>query len=171
VYALVVGKNGPKLKPSDPAVEAADKEGAAALPGQPRPKVTKGPDGFPEIPADFKMPGSYILSLSTGEFMRVKMVGRHQTMPELAGGLGGFAGRLVEDQTGLKGKFDFTLAFETDPRQPAPGSQAPPTSIPAERGASLFSALQEQLGLKLESRRSVIEILVIDHVEKIPTEN
>ena len=170
VYVLVVGKNGPKLKESDPADEAADKDTAAAVAGQPRPRVTMGPDGFPQIPADAKMPGSYTLSLSSGEFLRVKMVCRHQTMAELADRIGNYAGRRVEDQTALKGKYDFTLAFETEPRQPATTSDGLP-GIPAERGASLSSAVQEQLGLKLEGKKSDIELLVIDRVEKAPTEN
>ena len=169
-YALVVGRNGPKLKASDPAEEAADKEMAAVAASQPRPKVTMGPDGFPQIPPDAKMPGSFTLSLSSGEFLRIKMFYRHKTTTELADALGSYAGRLVEDQTGLTGKFDFTLAFETEPRQPSPAPDGAP-AIPAERGASLSNAVQEQLGLKLESKKSSIEMLIISRVERTPTEN
>ena len=170
VYELVVGRNGPKFKESDPAAEAADEEATAAAVGQPRPRVTMGPDGFPQIPVDAKTPGSYILSLSSGEFLRVKMFCRRKTMAELADSLGGFAGRLVEDQTALKGKYDFTLAFETEPRRPRtmPEGQR---STPAERGPSLSSAVQEQLGLRLEAKKSKVEMLVIDAIEKTPTEN
>ena len=170
VFALVVGKSGPKLTQSDPADEAADKDVAAATAGRPRPTVTMGPDGFPQIPADTKMPGSFTLSLSSGEFLRIKMFGRHETMAELADGLSGVAGRLVEDQTGLKGKYDFTLAFETEPRQPRTTSEGLP-GMPEERGASLSTAVQEQLGLKLEAKKVKIEMLVIDRVGKVPTEN
>jgi len=170
VYALVVGRNGPKLTDSDPAAEAADKDAAAAAPDQPRPKVTMGPDGFPQIPADVKIPGSFTLSLSSGEFLRVKMFCRRQTMAELADGISNYAGRVVEDETGLKGKYDFTLAFETAPRQPPAASEGQP-GFPAEHGASLAGALQEQLGLKLEARKAGIEMLIIDRVEKVPTEN
>jgi uncharacterized protein (TIGR03435 family) len=170
VFALVTGKKGPKLKESDPAEEAADKEAVAAAAGRPRPQMTMGPDGFPQIPADAKMPGSYSLALGSGEFLRVKMFCRHQTMAALADGLSNYAGRLVEDQTGLKGKYDFTLAFEADPPQFAGASTGTP-STPAERGAALTTAVQEQLGLKLEGKKSNIEMLVIDRLDKVPTEN
>jgi uncharacterized protein (TIGR03435 family) len=164
-FALVVGKGGAKLAESDPAAEAADKEAAAAATGQTRPTVTKGPDGFPQIPADAKMPGSFILSLMSDEFLRVKMFGRHQTMSELAGAISTFAGRPVEDQTGLKGKYDFTLAFESE-LHPAP---APVDDLPGI--PSLTAAVQEQLGLRLERKKSNVNVLVIDHIEKVPTEN
>jgi uncharacterized protein (TIGR03435 family) len=170
VYALVVGKSGPKLKKSDPAEEAADKETAAAATGRPRPPVSMGPDGFPQVPPDFKMPGSFVLSLSSGEFLRIKMFIRHQTMAELADGLSGFAGRVVQDQTGLEGKYDFTLAFETEPRQPRSASEGQPDA-PSVRGASLSTAVQEQLGLKLEAKKASIEMLLIDRLEKAPTAN
>jgi uncharacterized protein (TIGR03435 family) len=170
VYSLVVGKNGPKLKASDPATEAADKEASAAAAGRPRPKVTMGPDGFPQIPDDVKLPGSYILSLSSGEFLRVRMFCRHQTMSELANSIGEHAGRPVQDQTGLQGKYDFTLAFEAEPRQARTAAQGTP-ELPAQRGASLFNAVQEQLGLKLEPKKSPIELLIIDRVERTPSEN
>ena len=62
----------------------------------------------------------------------------------------------VSDLTGLKGVYDFTLDWRQDDGVPA---------VP------LTSALQEQLGLKLESRKIPIEILVIDHAEKVPTVN
>ena len=169
-FALMVGRNGPKLKESDPAVEAADKDAAAALAGQPRPKVSMGSDGFPEIPADAKLPGSFTLSLSSGQFLRVKMFCRHQTMAELANGISNYAGRPVEDQTGLKGKYDFTLAFETDPSQPITPSDGSPAD-PSESGAGLFTAVREQLGLRLETKKSAIELLIIDRIEKVPTEN
>jgi uncharacterized protein (TIGR03435 family) len=158
-YVLVVGKSGPKLKQSDPAEEAADQDIAHAAEGPPRPAVSMGPDGFPQIPADVKMPGSFVLSLSRGEFLRIKMFCRHQTMAELADGLSEFAGRLVENQTGLQGKYDFTLAFETEPGRPRINSEGQ-ASIPSEGGATLSTAVQEQLGLKLETKKANIEMLV-----------
>jgi uncharacterized protein (TIGR03435 family) len=69
------------------------------------------------------------------------------------------ADRSVVDMTGLDGFFDLTLDWMPDDSQ----SDAPP-------GPSLFTALEQQAGLKLEARRSAVEFLVVDHVEK-PTEN
>jgi uncharacterized protein (TIGR03435 family) len=76
------------------------------------------------------------------------------------------AGRPVVDRTGLKGCYDFTL--EWDPNEPAPGGDPANAQAP---GPSLFSAIQEQLGLKLEAQRSPVPVLVIDHAERAPTEN
>jgi len=84
--------------------------------------------------------------------------------------------RTVVDQTGLKGKFDLTLHWTPDPSQglqPPPGSLPPgaPQPPPADpNGPSIFTALQEQLGLKLESQKGPVDMIVIDSVEK-PSEN
>jgi uncharacterized protein (TIGR03435 family) len=78
-------------------------------------------------------------------------------------------GRPVLDMTGLKGFYNFTLNYTPDEAlsAPAPGAPIPESTV----GPSLFSAIQEQLGLKLEARKAPVEILVVDHVEKVPTEN
>jgi uncharacterized protein (TIGR03435 family) len=82
-------------------------------------------------------------------------------------------GRSVIDKTGLTGNFDITMDFTPDENQLAmlapPG--VPPPPLPSDSsGPSLFTAVQEQLGLKLESQKGPVEILVIDRVEK-PSEN
>lgn len=86
-----------------------------------------------------------------------------------------YAGRRVVDRTGLTGGFDLALYFDNRPipgvgpggglRMPPPG--ADPTLADA---VSIFTALEEQLGLKLESQTGPVEVLVIDHVER-PTAN
>jgi uncharacterized protein (TIGR03435 family) len=76
-------------------------------------------------------------------------------------------GRPVVDATGLTGKYDFKLDWVPDESQPNSGGDAPP---PDATGASIFAAIQEQLGLKLEAMKGPVEVLVIDHVEK-PSEN
>lgn len=73
--------------------------------------------------------------------------------------LPGLTGHLVENKTGLTGVYDFTLHYSaTDP--------APPDS----RAPSIYTALEEQLGLKLEPKKGPVKVLVIDHVER-PSEN
>ena len=76
------------------------------------------------------------------------------------------AQRIVIDQTGLNGGFDIDLTFLPD-RMPT-GAPPPGVTMPNidPNGPSLFTALQEQLGLKLESQRAPVEVLVIDHVER-----
>ena len=74
-------------------------------------------------------------------------------------------GRLVVDRTGLSGGFDFELEFAEMTAGAAAGVSPPPGSAP-----SIFTALEEQLGLRLEPTRAPIEVLVIDRIER-PTEN
>lgn len=75
-------------------------------------------------------------------------------------------GRSVLDETGLTGTYDFTLQWAPDP------APAPPDSVAAPElgGPSIFIAVEEQLGLKLESRRGPVEFFAIEHAER-PSEN
>ena len=79
-------------------------------------------------------------------------------------------GRPVLNQTGLTGQYDFTLQWTLDQnfRRAAAGNE--PAVEPDLSGPSLFTALQEQLGLKLEPGKGPVQVLVIDHVER-PSEN
>jgi uncharacterized protein (TIGR03435 family) len=71
--------------------------------------------------------------------------------------------RRVVDRTNLSGDFDFELIWEPDQ---APSPLRSPDAQTVTTGVSLFTAVQEQLGLKLESTKAPVEVLVIDHVEK-----
>jgi bla regulator protein blaR1 len=102
------------------------------------------------------------------------------TMAQLANSLANQLGRNVIDRTGLTGDFDFELKWTPDENQPfgpkemmrgpdgpppgAPQQAGPPPSDPA--GPSIFTALQEQLGLKLETQKGPVEILIIDGAER-----
>ena len=85
-----------------------------------------------------------------------------------------FAGRRVIDRTGLTGGFDLALYFDNRPIPgvgPGGGLRTPPGADPTPADAvSIFTALEEQLGLKLEPQTAPAEVLVIDHVER-PTPN
>ena len=80
--------------------------------------------------------------------------------------------RPVVDQTGLEGRYDFTLNWTPDETQfPDNGlRRAAVSDASAETYPDLYTAMQQQLGLKLESTKAQVDILVIDHVEK-PSEN
>jgi uncharacterized protein (TIGR03435 family) len=91
------------------------------------------------------------------------------TLTEYAQFLSGMTFRPVVDKTGIQGRFDYHLEFVPD--DTTPGMQAQPLG-PADpsQGPSLFTAIQEQLGLKLEPAKAMREYMVIDHVER-PSEN
>ena len=91
-------------------------------------------------------------------------------MGAFASSLSNLLGRTVIDKTAFAGTFDVHLEFAPDeaiaglPGQPAPSPSGDSTA------PSIFTALQEQLGLKAESSKGQVEVLVIDHVER-PSEN
>jgi uncharacterized protein (TIGR03435 family) len=76
----------------------------------------------------------------------------------------------VIDQTGLTKFYDFKLEWTPEPPPGLAGRPDAPANLPATNGPDLFTALREQLGLKLESRKGPVEVMVIDHIEK-PSEN
>ena len=91
------------------------------------------------------------------------------SLAQVANSLGIFVGRVVVDRTGLAGNYDINLTWTPDqmPQRP-PGAPEPPPADP--NGPSIFTALQEQLGLKLDSQKGPVTVLVIDRVER-PKEN
>jgi uncharacterized protein (TIGR03435 family) len=90
----------------------------------------------------------------------IRMFVRDQSMQSLVDSLSRLMDRPVLDRTGLKGTFDITMDYEMDP-DGGPGSIA---------GPAMFTAFQEQLGLKFDSTRAPVDVLVIDHADK-PSEN
>jgi bla regulator protein blaR1 len=96
---------------------------------------------------------------------------RGMPVARLAAALSPFAGRIVVDRTGISGPHDFDLTWTPDQfrgRQTAPGEQPPQVNgrIVDANGPSLFTAIQEQLGLKLESTTGPVDVLVIDGAER-----
>ena len=90
-------------------------------------------------------------------------------MPMLATVLSQMLGRPVEDRTGLTANYTYKLEYMQETAMPgrgAPGDNPPDANPPDFSGPSIFTALQEQLGLKLESSRVRVETIVIDHAEK-----
>ena len=91
-------------------------------------------------------------------------------MPQLAAALAGRLGRPVLDQTGLPGVFEVKLEWSPDLstiKNPAEDKEYQALESASDpSGLSIFSALQEQLGLKLEARKVPVEFVTIDHVER-----
>jgi len=131
-YALVVGKNGPKLPPQveDPSVQ-------------------------------------FSRTLSGDVTLKAPNV----TMAQLASALSGQLSAIVVDKTGIEGRFD--ASFQWTPDQPMrlkSGEPAPAPPPDATPGPSIFTAIQEKLGLRLESRKVPTEVIVVDRANR-PSEN
>jgi uncharacterized protein (TIGR03435 family) len=125
-------------------------------------------------PGDFTIaPGKYC-GLIGGSMASGRLQASSTTMANLANFLSSKLSRTVVDKTGITGEFDFQLTFTPDaPAVPSPDAAGPRPAdgaAAADLGADFFTALHEQLGLKLESAKGPVEILVIDHVER-PSEN
>jgi uncharacterized protein (TIGR03435 family) len=142
-YALVVDKSGPKLKVSDP--NAA---------GPPAGQVT------------------------FGSTLQSKGIKGSMTMASLARLLSGSVAAPVEDLTGLKGKFDVDVSWALDPSFERPDAFAianagafPNADLPPAPTVGLSTAVKESLGLRLEPRKAQVEVVVIDSIERVPTEN
>ena len=150
-FALVLarsdGRLGPQLKPS-------------TLDCSPKPPGTP-PAPPPPPPAS----ESDYLNRCGGMFGNGTIVSGSTTMDALVLSFAGLAGRQVFDRTGLKGNYALTLKH-SPPRTPGTSPDAPlPDDAP-----EFFTALQEQLGLKLQPEKSLVPVFVIDRIER-PTEN
>ena len=173
IYALVVAKGGPKLTESKPGEGTPGPDGHAAPPGGPAP-----PPGGPGPIAEPDGPPRAGNKAMVGEGMRMGPGGiqsRGGNTAFLAHALSGIVGRTVVDKSGLTGNYDFSLNWTPDesmgsalggPQEGPPKGDAPQDA----GGPTLFTALQEQLGLKLESQKGAVDVIVIDHID-LPTEN
>jgi uncharacterized protein (TIGR03435 family) len=96
------------------------------------------------------------------------MDGRGMTMMQLAGTLTLLLGRPAVDETGIAGRFDVHIEFSADGI--APGALAAMGAQPAaagdDRRPSIFTAVEQELGLTLKSQKQTVQVLVIDHAEK-----
>jgi uncharacterized protein (TIGR03435 family) len=91
------------------------------------------------------------------------------TMEQLARQIGAQLGKPVTDATELKGQYDIGLYWAQAPMRAAPAAGG--TSEPADSGPTMERAIQVQLGLRLQSTRGPVDLLVVDHAEKTPTGN
>jgi uncharacterized protein (TIGR03435 family) len=141
ILAIVLAKGGPKFPEAASTPPIAGSKDPQAPPG----RMAQGP-----------MPGGQWLLMMNGAPMSQFLLG--------FGGRPETAGHFVVDETGLAGTYTFTLHWT-----PASPSALPiETSDPAD--VSFFTALQEQLGLKVESRKGPVPVIAIDNIER-PTEN
>jgi uncharacterized protein (TIGR03435 family) len=153
VYALLVAKGGSKLQPSAPAPSSPSPAPEA---GRPLPDL---PDQLPQRPP----PGaSYMRVNSTKAEMSVS----GGTMEQLAGMLTGqdeTGDRVIIDKTGLAGKYDWHLEWARE--ETGTESKSADGSPSDSDAPGLFTALQQQLGLRLEAQKGPVQVIVVDHLE------
>ncbi len=97
------------------------------------------------------------------------MKGHGVSMASLAGVLSGVVERPVVDKTGLPGLFDVTVAWSGDTKSPvlsALGEESPATQADGSQAPSIFTALQEQLGLKLAAQSGQVDVLIIESAQR-----
>ena len=135
VYALLIAERGPKLREATPGNTYAD--------------GVKGPDGAPL--------GAGKMTFGPVASSMLKVTAQALPIPSLVRTLSLQVGRTVLDMTGLTGNYDFTLQW-------FPGSPKDADKSPAT-GSSIFQAVQQQLGLKLEPKTAPLEMLVVDQAE------
>jgi uncharacterized protein (TIGR03435 family) len=154
VYDLQTAKGGPRL-PAPEGRACSEVLTTLPQPGQPRPAPPCGPG---------------VVKSGTGR----AMVGISVSMTAFAKMLSAILGREVIDKTGFTGRFGLHLEFAMDDALAGPpnptGPEASAPSTDAGSRPSIFAAIQEQLGLKLESSKGPVDVFVIDHAER-PTEN
>jgi uncharacterized protein (TIGR03435 family) len=142
VYELVVAKGGSKLiEAKEDAPPLVDPPGGGGSAGEP-----------PRVP--FRAP---LMRMGRGQ-----LTGQELGIGALTMQLSILLGRTVIDKTGLTGKYDFKLTWTPDESRTATTNP----DVPSESGPSLITAIQEQLGLKIEPQRGPVKIIVIDHIEK-----
>jgi len=197
VYALVEGKNGSKLKEAEPdPPPAAAPEGQPAGPpgrggivlgsGDNQVRVTQNAGGRGATINSGKFGQMKVGMAEGGGGMRLEF--SKMKMADLADLLSPFADRPVLDMTELKGSYQVSLDLTMEDMMkvaraagmggmmgPAPGGAGADASrAPADAAStptsSIFTAVQ-QLGLKLDSRKAPLEMIVVDHAEKTPTDN
>ncbi len=92
--------------------------------------------------------------------------GKELTMQALAANLSNVLSMVVIDKTGLTGRYDLALTWTPDEEQGNHLNSSGATPAPGDQGPSLFTAVEDQLGLKLVREKGPVEMLVIDHIEK-----
>jgi len=175
VYAMVVGKNGPKLKAAEVQTNAPTDGGANP---SAHGVTVSTPIGGSSPPAlrpsgPVRRGGAMMMSMAANG---MTFNAPSATIAQLAEALSRFTERPIQDATGIDGQYEFELTFMPETmrgiqrRMPPPAADHPGDAADTPPAESIADALQHY-GLKLEPRKSAVDVLTIEHVEKTPTEN
>jgi uncharacterized protein (TIGR03435 family) len=187
-YELVVDKGGPKFKevtpaPVDPNAPPPDTRAMLSAP--------RGADGFPDLP------GSRVSSQINSRTGTTRTKYQERTMEQFLSNLGfliggsqgksvtdGYLQPRVVDKTGLTGTYTFVLEYHDEsaanlapvlaalPRLQSDAPSQPAASDPGDGAPNIFTAIQKQLGLRLDKTAAVpLEVIVVDSLDKVPTAN
>jgi uncharacterized protein (TIGR03435 family) len=159
VEELVVAKGGPKLK------ETTEDLAAPTPPGPPKFK-----DGV------LSGPGLVTTILMVANRGSARTIAKAQPLSKLTAMLSAQLNRPVLDKTGLTGMYDFNIEFTIDasgfpPPPGAPASATAPGNGASDPGPDLAAAVEQQLGLRLVASKAKLDVVVIDKVERVPTDN
>jgi len=179
-YELVVGKGGHKLKEASPEDAAFDPTQPRAMTAPP-PPPPPGPGGRMALPK-LDHPGMMMLGRMSSKGLVMHMAARAQTLQQLIDTIAGQLNRPVIDRTELPGKYDFQLEFSAEapmgmgggmlaPPPLPPGATPPSTDSPEDLAPALPTALQQQLGLRLEAKKIPLPTITVEKADKVPTEN
>jgi len=145
VYALLVGKDGPKLKVAE---KQPDNQ-----------QMAMGTDGKPRAMVSFG-----------GSASSVTVRAPSASLLTLVGVTTRFTSKPLVDETGIEGLYDFTLTFVPEETTSLPGARPPDPSKVSDPVPFLVDAVK-QYGLRIETRKAPIDMFVVTHIEKTPTAN
>ena len=145
VYALLVGKDGPKLK--TPETKTGNQPMAMGTDGKPRPLVGFG-----------------------GSASAVTVTAPNASLLTLVGVTSRFTKRPIVDETGIEGQYDFTLTFVPEELTSLPGARPDSPARESDPVPFLADAVKKY-GLRIETRKGPVEMFVITHIDRMPTDN
>lgn len=163
VEELTVGPRGHKLTDNIEPAPPPDEPNAGP------PRITRDSDGRPVL----QRPGMVTMSAVNGGAIVFRTTAKAQPVSALVTMLSNELGHPVIDKTGLMGKYDFYVEYTpSQTRGIGPGGAAPPAPVAtAELGVDLVGAVQQQLGLRLSKGKGMLDVVVVDKIERTPTEN
>ena len=151
IYEMFIAKGGLKMKEAEQAAEARP-----TVPASSTPNLTGYKGGNPQLP-----PGRPQRDEATGRGV-TRITARMQGITDVLNMMGSYCGRPVVNKTGLTGRYDYNLVFANDIAGTPDGSSDP--------APTFFAAIAQQLGLRLEPARGAIDVLHVDHFNKIPAD-